>query len=421
MPSSRADLALPSAAGASGPLDAARQAPSISKGLVFLLATTVALGPLAIDVYLPAFTEIAKTFGVEMGAVQLTLSVFLAGTAVGQAFYGPITDRWGRRRPLLFGLAVFVLASIGCALAPTVESLTVARGCMALGGAAGMVVSRAVVRDRCEVHEMVQVFSLLMLIMGAAPIFAPSLGGLLLTVVGWRGIFWALAACGAACLFATARWLPESLPASRRSRGGVVHVLQTYRSLILDPWFAVHSLIAGATSFALFGYVSSAPTVFLGQHGVTPQTFSILFGCNAACLIGAAQLNRLFLRRWSLRRVLVGGSTLHLLAALLLLAVVLSQSDGLLVTELGVAFSLASMGIVMPNVGALVLAPFAHLAGSASALQGSLQFGLGALAGTAVGLLDDGTALPLALVLTCGSAVACGLSWSSTRWGEHLP
>lgn len=292
---------------------------------------------------------------------------------------------------------------------------------MAIGAAAGMVISKAVVRDRCEVHEMAQVFSLLMLIMGVAPILAPSMGGLLLSLVGWRGIFWALAACGIFTFVAAGRWLPESLPVADRSRGGAAKALLTYKVLLCDQWFVVHSLIAGATSFALFGYVSSAPSIFLEQHSISPQAFSILFGCNAISLIGAAQLNRFFLRWWSPRQVLVAASSLHVVAALGLLATVLTRTSGLISTEATVALSLATMGVIMPNIGALVLAPFREIAGSASALQGSVQFGLGALAGTAVGLLHDGTALPLAVVLTAGSSVACVLSWWSARWGRHIP
>ncbi|MBP6506100.1 MAG: multidrug effflux MFS transporter [Opitutaceae bacterium] len=380
--------------------------------LVLLLGSLAAFAPLSIDMYLPAFPQIAADFGVELGRVQLTLSVFLVGLAVGQAFYGPLADRWGRRAPLLFGITLFVLSSMGCALAGSMGALTVSRLCMALGGSVGMVVTRAVVRDSCNETESAHLYSLLMLVMGVAPILAPLLGGQMLLVSSWRAIFWLVAVFGAVSLVAVFRWLPDTLPRERRTRHGVVDALRIYGRLALNTRFLGYVLAVSCTSGVLFGYIAGAPIVFIEQHGISPQWFGLFFGANAGGLIAASQLNRWLLRRWSTRRVLDVAYALHTIAAVLLLVQVLSGWGGF-AALVGVLFiCIASAGVIFPNIPALAMTPFGAVAGSASAFMGTLQYGLGGVAGTLVGLLHDGTARPLAFVVA-----GCSLAgWMMLRW-----
>lgn len=373
--------------------------------LVLMLGALSAFAPLSIDMYLPAFPQIAADFGVELGQVQLTLSVFLIGMAVGQAFYGPLADRWGRRTPLLFGLTLFVAATAGCALAQSVGALTISRLCMALGGSAGVVITRAVVRDSFNETESAHIYSLLMLVMGVAPILAPLLGGQLLLVTGWRGIFWVIAGFGLVCLGATGRWLPDTLPPERRVAHGVVEALRVYGRLLVDPRFITYVTAVGCASGMLFGYISGAPTIFIEQHGVTPQAFGLFFGANAGGLIAASQLNRWLLRRWPARRILGVVYTVNTVAALLLVGEVLTGWGGFTALVALLFICIASTGLIFPNIAALAMTPFGAVAGSASALMGTLQFGMGGLAGTVVGLLHNGTALPMAGVMAACSVV----------------
>lgn len=388
----------------------------IAGTVILLLGALTAIGPLSIDMYLPAFPMIADGLGTELGAVQITLSVFFVGIAIGQLFYGPITDRWGRRIPLLVGMTAFTIASAGCAWARSIESLIFWRLAMSVGGASGMVVARAVVRDRCDTRQMAQMFSLLMLIMGLAPILAPSLGGFVLGWVGWRGIFGFITFFGLACGVTAFFKLEESLPAERRHRGGVLAALKIYGGLFKDRWFLVHCLIAGSISGALFGYVSAAPTLFTEHLGYGPRTFSVLFGLNAACLVGAAQLNRPLLRHFGPRTILLGACGLLAASSGLLLIGSLLGSASVWLIEISLALLLAASGLAFPNVGALALAPFARIAGSASALQGSLQFTIGALAGAANGLFHNGgTVVPSAIMAAFG-IVALGAAWATRHW-----
>jgi DHA1 family bicyclomycin/chloramphenicol resistance-like MFS transporter len=388
----------------------------ISGPIILLLGALTAIGPLAIDMYLPAFPAIATGLHTELGAVQITLSVFFAGIALGQLFYGPISDRWGRRIPLLFGLSLFTVASLGCTFAHSIESLTLWRLAMSIGGASGMVVSRAVVRDRCDTRQMAQMFALLMLIMGLAPILAPSLGGLVLGWVGWRGIFGFIAFFGLVCGIVAFLKLEESLPPERRHRGDLISALKTYGGLLKHQWFLVHCLIAGSISGALFGYVSAAPTLFTEHLGFGPRTFSILFGLNAACLVAAAQINRPLLKRYGPRRILLGACVLMAVSSVTLFAASLLGFANLWVTEVTLAAVLASAGLAFPNVGALALAPFARIAGSASALQGSLQFSVGALAGAAIGLLHTGGPAAPSGVIAFFGMIAAGATIATRGW-----
>jgi DHA1 family bicyclomycin/chloramphenicol resistance-like MFS transporter len=379
--------------------------------LVLLLGGLTAFAPLAIDMYLPAFPAIARELRVEVGAVEFTVSIFLAGMAVAQAFYGPVADRIGRRAPLLAGALIFAVAAVGCARAQSIGALLAWRGVMALGGGAGLVVTRAVVRDWFEARDAARMFAQLMLVMGAAPILAPLLGGQLLQLTGWRGIFAVLTVFGVLCAAAVVFLLPESLPAGRRAHGGLGEVLRGYGRMLTHRRFVGHAAAAACASGVLFAYITGAAAVFIGQYGVSPQKFGLVFGLNSLAIIGASQLNRRLLRRHSLR-ALLGGAYAVLAVTVLLLAVAGATGWGGLPALMVLLFAaLAAVGSIFPNIAALAMEPYPHAAGSASAVLGTAQYVIGGAAGALVGLRHDGTAAPMtATIAVCGL-----LGWLALR------
>jgi DHA1 family bicyclomycin/chloramphenicol resistance-like MFS transporter len=368
-----------------------------------ICASLTALAPLSIDMYLPSFPALAADLHTEIGQVQLTLGTFLVGLAIGQAFYGPISDRYGRKAPLYIGLTLYGAAAAGCALAGSVESLMLWRFLEALGGCTGLVVSRAVIRDRLEAKDSARAFSSLMLVMGLAPILAPLIGGAVLSALGWRAIFWIH--CGAAVLilwFVHAR-MEESLdPAHRRT----LHpgtVLRNYWELLRDREFLGYSLAAGCVQAGMFAYIAGSPFVLIELHGIDPSHYGFVFGANAFGLIAMSQINTRLVRARSLDAVLGMALYAPLLAGLMLAVAALAGMAVLPVLLVGFFVFLAGMGCITPNASALALAHQSHRAGTASALMGTLQFGFGTLAGAAVSVWHDGTALPLAVVMAvCG-------------------
>ena len=373
--------------------------------LVLILGALTAFSSMSIDMYLPAFPQIARDLAVPLGTVQLSVSAFLFGSAIGQLFYGPLADRWGRKRPLLFGLSLYVLSTVGCAFVHTGEGLLFWRVVMALGGGAGMVISRAVVRDLYDTAEAARMFSLLMLVMGAAPILAPLAGGQLLLVTGWRGIFAFLGIFGLLSLCAALVWLPESLPVEKRIQHSFREMGNTYGTLIRNSYFLCHAIALGSVAGVNFSYISGAPLVFIELHGISPQNFGILFGLNAFGLIGASQLNRRLLRRYPARRILGFAFAANAATALLLAIATLTGIGGFLLQMILIFACLCTTGLLYPNVTALALAPFAAAAGSASALMGTIQYTIGATAGAFVGMCHNGTALPMVLTMTCCSII----------------
>jgi MFS transporter, DHA1 family, multidrug resistance protein len=373
--------------------------------LTLMLGSLTALGPLSIDMYLPSFQAIARDLRATPAQVQLTLAVFFVALGIGQAFYGPISDRFGRRRPLCFGLALYILASAGCASARSIEALVGWRFAQALGGCAGMVIARAVVRDRFDEREAARFFSLLMLVTGLAPILAPSIGGQILVLFSWRAIFWTLA--GFALVgFVTATFvLPESLPPERRTEGGVATALRVYARLLGDRAFMRYALSGALVISGMFAYIFGSPFVFMQIYGVRPERFGWIFGFIALGLITASQLNRVLLARVAGARILSHALVVTAAAGVILLGMAWTRTGGL-VGMLGPLFVyIASLGFVLPNVIATALGPQGRNAGTASALLGTLQFSAGAIVGTLLGALGDGTAVPMAALIA-----ACGVS-----------
>jgi DHA1 family bicyclomycin/chloramphenicol resistance-like MFS transporter len=362
------------------------------------------MGPLAIDMYLPALPTIAREFGADSSAVQASLAVYFAGVAVGQAFYGPLSDRLGRKPLLYFGLAVFMVASIGCARANDVNALVLFRFLQALGGCAPLVVPRAVVRDHFDQAGSVRMLSVLMLVMGLAPILAPLVGGQLLVNLGWRSVFWVLTAYAAVWLAVVVVFLGESLPPARRVRRPLADVLGVYWRLMRDPVFMGYAL-SGALVFAgLLTYISGSPVVFIEIFDVAPERYGVYFGINAVGIIAASQVNRWLATRVDVHRIVAVVLSIAMAASLVLLVDAYSGFGGFAGILVPLFCYIACHGFVLPNTTALAMAPHGQVAGSASALLGTLQFVLGAAAGSLVGTFANGTAVPMAAVLAaCGT------------------
>ena len=388
----------------------AKQAPPKSTvGLTLILGALTAFGPLSVDMYLPAFPRIGKDFGVPVGAVGFTLSAYLFGSALGQVIYGPLADRFGRRRPLIIGCCVFAGGALGCALAPSLGVLGLARVIQALGGAAGMVITRAVVRDLFHERDAARMFSQLMLVMGISPILAPWLGGQILAVGTWRMLFFLLVGFGVLGAVISAVWLPETLPVEKRTRGGLPATVRSFWGLLRERHFQGYALVAGLGSGSLFGYITGSPVIFMEIHHVSEQRFGLFFGVNAAGFIGAAQLNRWLLRKYSPATILSGATFAGVCAGITLVICAATGWGGLPALAILLFASLAALGLAGPNVAAAALAPYGHAAGSASGLLGMTQFLVGGLAGGAVGFFHNGTALPLALTVAttwAGSFIA---------------
>jgi MFS transporter, DHA1 family, multidrug resistance protein len=370
-----------------------------------ILGALTAMGPLAIDMYLPALPAIARELQTSAASVQVSLAVYFIGIAAGQAFYGPLSDRWGRKPALYFGLTVFVLSSVGCAVAGDVSALIVLRFLQALGGCAPLVIPRAVVRDHFDQRESARMLSVLILVMGLAPILAPLIGGQLLVNFGWRSVFWVLAAYGVVWLTIVIFFLPESLPVDRRRRQRLGEVLTIYGRLLADRTFLGYVLSGGLIFSGLLAYIAGSPFVFIELFGVPPERYGFFFGTNAIGIITASQVNRWLVNRYDARRIVTFVLPVAMTAGLVLLADAYTGFGGFAGILVPLWFFIACHGFVMPNTTALAMAPHGSVAGSASALLGTLQFVLGATAGTLVGVLGNGTAVPLAAVIAgCGAA-----------------
>jgi MFS transporter, DHA1 family, multidrug resistance protein len=372
--------------------------------LIVVLGGLSAFGPLSMDMYLPGLPSLTHDLGASASTGQLTLTGCMLGIAAGQLFIGPLSDSLGRRRPLLAGLAGYVAASLACAVAPSIWILIVLRCVQGTLGGAGIVIARAIVRDLFSGAAAARVFALLMAVMGVAPIFAPLVGGQVLAVTSWRGIFVVLAAIGIPLVLATLLWLPETLPPEHRHGGGLRATAGTFGRLLRDRTF-----MPPATSFALacaamFAYIAGASFVLEDVYGVSPQAFSLVFAVNSAGLIAASQLGGRLVRRTGPARLLRVG----------LFGVAIGSTSTLVVTLAGAGLApllvslfviLASNGLVFPNATAVSLEHQEGALGSASALLGMGQFGTGALIAPLVGVAGPHDAVPMGVLIG-----ACGLS-----------
>ena len=376
--------------------------PSMAR-LALVLGAFVALGPLTIDMYLPALPTIREELGTTSAMVQLTLTGTLVGLALGQLVVGPMSDRLGRRRPLLAGTALHVVASLLVLVAPSIGVLGALRVLQGVGCAATGVVAMAMVRDLFTGRAGATMLSRLFLVMGVAPVLAPTIGGELLRFTSWRGIFAVLAAYGVVMLAVGAWGVRETLPPERRRSGG--GTLATYGSLLRDRSYVGLVLVAGLSMAALFTYVSGSSFVYQRQFGLDEQEFGLLFGAGAVWLIAATQLNPVLLRRWSPGQVLLAATAAGTVAAGALVAVALSGA-GVAVVAVALWAVLFAAGLALPNAPALALARNGDRAGSAAALLGAVQFGVGAVVSPAVGLLgNDALAMGAVMVVVLVAAL----------------
>ncbi|MEU5434799.1 multidrug effflux MFS transporter [Streptomyces sp. NPDC020719] len=396
-----APTSAPSAAGA-----AARRASLL---VTLVLGGLTALPPLSMDMYLPALPEVTGALHAPAATVQLTLTACLAGMALGQLVVGPMSDKWGRRRPLLIGMVVYVLATAVCAFAPDAGLLIAFRLLQGLAGAAGIVIARAVVRDLYDGVEMARFFSTLMLISGAAPVVAPLIGGQVLRLTDWRGVFVVLTVVGLLLTLFVGKFLGETLPPERRHEGGVGEALRTMGGLLRDRVFTGYMLAGGLAFAALFAYISASPFVIQEIYGASPQTFSLLFGLNSVGLVAAGQINgKLLVGRVSLDKVLGCALSVVVLAALALLVMTsgVFGRPGLAPVAAGLFVLMSAMGMATPNTTAQALMRTPHAAGSASALLGTSSFLIGAVASPLVGIAGEATAVPMAVVQLASGVAA---------------
>ena len=372
---------------------------------VVVLGMLSMFGPLSLDLYLPALPELADDLDASASAAQLSITACLVGLAVGQLVAGPLSDRLGRRRPLIVGLVGFMLASVACALAPSAAILVVLRFVQGLAGAAGLVISRAIARDLYSGRALMIFFSRLILIAGLAPVIAPILGGQLSLIMSWRGIFGVLAGFGAVLLLAGWLGLKETLPPERRIVGGFGKTLHGYNTLLHDRFSVGCALSSGLAGASMFAYISGSTFVLQRIYGMSPQGFSFVFGAISLALVIAAQVGGRLALRWPLTRVLGFGLAVNLCGAASLLAtVIIGLPLGVLIAALSVMVS--AVGLIFPTANALALADYPDLAGTASSLQGLSQFVFGAVAAPLVGIAGEYTALPLGIVTTTVSLCA---------------
>jgi DHA1 family bicyclomycin/chloramphenicol resistance-like MFS transporter len=348
--------------------------------------------------YLPGLPALGRSLDAPAWAVQLTLTACLAGLALGQIVAGPLSDRFGRRRPLLVGIGAYAAASLLCALAPSIAVLVVLRFAQGIAGAAGIVIARAVVRDLHSGVAAARFFSLLMLVNGLAPILAPVIGGQILTVTSWRGVFVVLTAIGVLLFLATATGLEETLAPERRHPGGVMETLRTFGRLLSDRVFVGHALACGLSFGAMFAYISGSPFVIQDIYGASQQLYSLMFAGNAVGLVVASQANRVLLRRVDPLVIVRAALSAQALAGAALVMVVAGGVGVWAIVPL-LFVVVASLGLVFPNATALALADHPRVAGSASGLLGVLQFIVGAAAAPLVGVGGTATALPMALTI----------------------
>jgi DHA1 family bicyclomycin/chloramphenicol resistance-like MFS transporter len=372
--------------------------------LFLILGALSAIGPLSIDMYLPALPKLTGDLSAGASLVQLTLTACLVGLAAGQVVAGPISDMWGRRRPMFAGIVIYAVASLLCAGAPSVQMLIALRLVQGAAGAACIVISRAMVRDMHDGPAAARFFSLLMLVNGIAPVAAPVIGGQVLRVTSWRGVFVVLTVMGA-LMAVSVLGLRETLPREERHAGGLRAALRTYRTLGTDRVFAGYALAGGLAFAAMFAYISGSPFVVQDIYGMSPQAYSLIFAVNSLGIMALGQVSAVLAGRFRMRTLLAAGLAVSVLGGLLLLVAVVA-GFGLPGVLPALFLVVSAIGLIMPNSAALSLSGRPpNIAGSASALFGLTQYVIGAAAAPLVGLAGTRSAVPMAVVIG-GSAAA---------------
>ncbi len=382
--------------------------------LILILGLLAAIGPFSIDMYLPAFPDIAKTLHTSVSSVMLSLSSFFIGISVGQLVYGPLLERFGRKKPLYIGLVIYALSSIACATTLSVHGLIVYRLFQALGGCVGMVASRAMVRDLFEVKDNAKVFSTLMLVVAVSPIIAPTLGGYVTAYLGWRYIFGVLIVVISLILAGVYFLLPESKQPDTSFSLKPTAILSSFATIIKHPQFAIYTFTGAVAYAGMYAYISGSPYVFMVLFKVSEKHYGWIFAVIAAGLISASQCNNLLLKKYRSEQVMRYAIYIQSVIGIALASTSLFGLQDLYLTIALIFGFLCCQGFIFPNASALSMAPFGHNAGSASALMGFLQMSIGAFMSAMVSVLQNGTSLPMtgimsfcslsaALLLTIGS------------------
>ncbi|MGQ3115762.1 MAG: multidrug effflux MFS transporter [Hydrogenophaga sp.] len=379
--------------------------------MALILGLLSAIGPFAIDMYLPALPDIGSSLGAEVGAVQFSLTAFFLSLGVGQLLYGPVSDMVGRKPPLYFGLGLFTLASIGCALATDIQTLVALRFLQGLGAAAGMAIPRAVVRDLHTGADAARLMSLLMLVFSVSPILAPLAGSGVIALTGWRGVFWAVALASVAGLALVYGTLQETRTEAERVESSLGSALRAY-ALLLRDWHYLGLVGIGATAMAgFFVYLAGSPFVLINHYGLTPTQYSLAFSLNAIAFIGASQFTGVLGQRFGLVRLVKVAATASGLTMALMLAYYLAGGDQLVVLIILYFIASAFMGLVIPTTSVLALEKHGAIAGTASALLGTLQMLGGAAAMGIVSLFATGKPLPMVVGMATGALIGVALTW----------
>ncbi|MCA5006491.1 multidrug effflux MFS transporter [Sphingobacterium bovistauri] len=369
------------------------------KVILLILGLLSAIGPFSIDMYLPAFDTIAVDFNSNIEKVQLSLTSFFIGIAIGQLIYGPLLDKYGRKKPLIVGLCIYVITSILCVFTRDVDSLIILRFIQALGSCAGMVASRAMVQDYYQGKEAARVFSLLMLVIAISPILAPSAGAFLLDYFDWHYIFIALFSIGFAILLLTIFILPESYVGNKQFSLAPKFITTQYFQVFTNKTFIFYCLIASTASAGLYAYLAGSSFVLQELYGLSKKEYGIAFAFVASALILSTQLNRIFLKRWSMQDICIVANFGQVVVGLLMLILLWTNNINLPVI-LGLTFGyLMCQGFIFPNASAMAMEPFKISAGTASALLGFLQMGLGALSSGLVSLFHNNTPQPILIAM----------------------
>ena len=389
--------------------------------IILVLGGLIALGPFTIDMYLPSFSAIAEDLDTTISLVGLSLTSYFIGISVGQIIYGPLIDRFGRKKPLLIGLLLFTVSSIGCAFSPDIYWLIFLRFILAFGGCVGMVAGRAIVRDLFPSNEIAKVFSTLMLVMGIAPIVAPTLGGYVTAHFGWRYIFIFLALISMAIFIMVRTLLPHSRDPDINVSLRPKNIARDYLKVIKVKTFATYSF-AGSFAFAgMFAFIAGSPFVFMEYFDLSETQYGWLFGINAFGFILCSQINRLWLRRRNSEGIILRAILLQFIAGLTLIAYTVFMDPEVIPTFVLIVLFIACLGFIIPNTTAVSMQPFMIHAGSASALLGSIQMVTGALSSALVSVLHNGTTLPMTGIMATGSLFAVVLIVSHKRRSTKSP
>ncbi len=378
--------------------------------LILILGSLTAVGPFSIDMYLPGFPAIARDLQTDIAHVGWSLTSYFIGISLGQLGYGPLLDKFGRKKPVIVGLVLYILAAAGCGFSPSIQWLVAMRFVLAVGSCVGIVATRAIVRDLFPLNEVARIFSTLMLVLGVSPILAPSAGAYVADFLGWRYIFALLAVLATAILVGVVYLLPESRPGDRSISLRPVVLTRTYAGVFREPTFFAYGLASAAASAGLFAYIADSPFVFMNLFGLTERQFGLVFSMSACGVIGASQLNRLWLRKHTSMEISRVAIIFQCIVAMLLVIFVLTGVPPTGIYILIFCY-LAGLGSLSPNTTAIALGPFTSHAGSASALLGSMQMAAGAIGSSLVSYFHNGTAVPMTVLLLCASLGSFGLQF----------